>query len=120
MGRGGCERGNGKGKAGKAGKGKRGGWWGMGKGGVECIDGKVAVVLEVCLRHVYLSHTSVEIEPGSSGSIADSCVGTVVEEVKTGVFYCRSRIIWGCVDMLASKSRTWLIVLIFLLIDWFD
>ncbi len=76
---------NGKGKAGKAGKGKRGGWWGMGKGGVECIDGKVAVVLEVCLRHVYLSHTSVEIEPGSSGSIADSCVGTVVEEVKTGV-----------------------------------
>ena len=34
---------------------------------MECIDGKVAVVLEVCLRHVYVSHTSVEIEPGSSG-----------------------------------------------------
>ena len=76
---------NGKGKAGKARKGERGGWWGTGKGRAECIDGKVAVVLEERLRHVYLSHTSVEIEPGSSGSIADSCVGTVVEEVKTGL-----------------------------------
>jgi hypothetical protein len=35
-------------------RGKRGGGWGVGKGRVECLDGKVAVVLEVCLRHVHL------------------------------------------------------------------
>jgi hypothetical protein len=32
-----------------------------------------------------LLHTSIEVEPGSSDSIADSCVGTVVEKAETGV-----------------------------------
>lgn len=41
-------------------------------------------MLATCLSPCLL-HTSIEVGAGSSGSIADSCVGTVVEEVKTGV-----------------------------------